>query len=241
MIIRNYIKYQNALTIAASEAQIECVEILIKAGADVYRIGYSELLRVAVEHDNVSCADLLIKEGANVNRGYHFNPLYYAVTTKANRCMDLLLRSGADINNVDHRGSTALIYVEDEDYCRLLLKHHSHINRTDRNGDNKLTGHIRNASPVNKDLCSLLFAAGETVPQTVARLFPHNGHIVVNAMDYLPQIKIYFYLNQLCRETIRKYLLELDPHTNLFDRIPRLGLPKPLTEYLLYYTSLDSS
>ena len=46
-------------------------------------------------------------------------------------------------------------------------------------------------------------------------------------------------LRHICRETIRKHLLNLDPHTHLFDRMPRLGLPSLLTRYLLYYKSLD--
>ena len=57
--------------------------------------------------------------------------------------------------------------------------------------------------------------------------------------DYLPQIQIKFNLKHLCREAIRKHLLKLDPHTHLFDRVPRLGLPSLLTEYLLYDMSLD--
>ena len=50
-------------------------------------------------------------------------------------------------------------------------------------------------------------------------------------------------LKNLCRETIRKHLLNLDPHENLFHRIPRLEgiLPILLIEYLLYDMSLEIS
>ena len=48
-----------------------------------------------------------------------------------------------------------------------------------------------------------------------------------------------FVLAELCRTKIRKYLLDLDQHTNLIFRIPQLGLPTSLTEYLLYDISLD--
>ena len=42
-------------------------------------------------------------------------------------------------------------------------------------------------------------------------------------------------LKPLCREAIRKQLLEEDPHgENLFTRIPKLGLPSIINDYLLY-------
>ena len=192
------------------------------------------VLRFAILQDNITCADLLIKAGANVNGGY-YTPLYYAVTQKANQCVDLLLKSGANVNSKS--SCKAFIHVEDVNCCRLLLKHHSQINRRDRcYGQNALTRHIGNANPVNKDLCALLFAAGETVPQTITRWSPPCKEI--NVIDYLPQIQIYFYLTELCREAIRRHLLKLDQHTNLFDRIPRLELPKPLIKF---YMTLDSS
>ena len=38
---------------------------------------------------------------------------------------------------------------------------------------------------------------------------------------------------------IRKHLPHLDPRTHLFGRVPRIGLPSLLTDYLLYDMSLD--
>ena len=97
---------------------------------------------------------------------------------------------------------------------------------------------MANANPINRDLCSLLFAAGETTPEKVKRLIKRNE--IVNVADYLPQILIKFDLKHLCREATRKHLLKLDPHTHLLGRVPRLGLPSLLTEYLLYNMSLDA-
>ena len=45
-------------------------------------------------------------------------------------------------------------------------------------------------------------------------------------------------LRNLCREAIRNHLLKLDPHQNLFVRVPRLGLPAALNKYILYGMSL---
>ena len=240
-IKRDQIKCQNALTNAVSKGNIECVELLIKAGATVNKVGHQEMsvLWLAVQQDNVTCAGLLVKAGADVNGDRIRTPLFYAVTIKATQCVDLLLRSGADVNATHTRGTTALMLVNDGECCRLLLKYHTQINRRDRWGDNALKKYMTECEAINKDICSLLFAAGETAPRTVTRWFPQ--HELIKVIDYLPQIWIQFYLKQLCREAIRKHLLELDPYTNLFDRIPRLGLPSSLIEYLLYYMSLDSS
>ena len=46
-------------------------------------------------------------------------------------------------------------------------------------------------------------------------------------------------LKHICREAIRKHLLDLDPHHHLFGRIPKLGLPNALNRYLLFNETLD--
>ena len=46
-------------------------------------------------------------------------------------------------------------------------------------------------------------------------------------------------LLDLCREAIRKHLLQMSPHEHLFGRVPKLGLPSIITDYLLYYQTLD--
>ena len=46
-------------------------------------------------------------------------------------------------------------------------------------------------------------------------------------------------LKHLCREAIRNHLLKVEPHTHLFGRIPQLGLPSLVNEYLLYDISLN--
>ena len=42
-----------------------------------------------------------------------------------------------------------------------------------------------------------------------------------------------------CRIAIRKHLLHLDPHSHLFGRVPQLGLPTTLEEYMLFDQTLD--
>ena len=75
----------------------------------------------------------------------------------------------------------------------------------------------------------LLFAAGESLENVGESKIP----------DCLKFKDLQLLLKQICREAIRKHLLDLDPHSNLFCRIPRLGLPQLLNQYLLYGESLD--
>ena len=75
----------------------------------------------------------------------------------------------------------------------------------------------------------LLYAAGETLDGTDVDKIPEE----------LKFEEEKFQLKHICREAIRKHLLELDPHQHLFGRIPQLDLPSIVTEYLLFNQSLD--
>ena len=83
----------------------------------------------------------------------------------------------------------------------------------------------------------LLFAAGEIIDDIIIKKFHDNGNVErIEVPDFLFSLSC---LQHLCREAIRKHLINLDPHTHLFGRVPRLGLPTLLTEYVLYNMSLD--
>ena len=76
-------------------------------------------------------------------------------------------------------------------------------------------------------LATLLFAAGEKMDRKITSR---------DRLTHLEQS-----LKHLCREAIRNHLLSLDSHTHLFDRVPKLGLPKSLGAYALYNQSLDDN
>ena len=234
---------ENALTNAVQKGYIKCVELLIKAGADVNKVGDKErsILNFAIERLDAPCVNVLIEAGANVNYS-ETPPLHSAVVRNAKKCTDLLLKSGAAVNARESAlKTTALMLVKGVECCRLPFIYGAQIGHTDCNDYNALTSYMSHNKGLDKDVCSLLFAAGETTPEVIEKSFPLNGNETLDVVEYLPEIQIKFYLKHLCREAIRKHLLNLDPHTHLFGRIPKIGLPKSLTEYLLYYMSLDSS
>ena len=59
-----------------------------------------------------------------------------------------------------------------------------------------------------------------------------------NIPEFLQFRDIKYDLKHMCREAIRRNLMRIDRKRNLFLRIPKLGLPPSLSQYLLYHVSL---
>ena len=76
---------------------------------------------------------------------------------------------------------------------------------------------------------ALLYAAGETLENVPEDEIP----------DCLKFEDSKLQLKHICREAIRKHLLDLDLHQHLFGRIPKLGLPSALNRCLLFNETLD--
>ena len=141
--------------------------------------------------------------------------------------------------------------------CRkLILQAGAKVREKDKNGFGTLPLYVvKNIlwqkSNVDPGLITLLQAAGETkeglseeVIEQLRRIpYPTNLHNMTNqhclqlARQYLqdgPSVC----LKDICRQAIREHLLQMS-RVNLFLRVPHIGLPSLLTEYLLYYTSLQ--
>ena len=86
----------------------------------------------------------------------------------------------------------------------------------------------------------ILLAAGEELDTSAEVLMNQLQKDAKKILKYLEEAKLKETLMQICRETIRDYLIKLDPHLHLFGRIPKLRLPSLMTEYLLCDVSLDT-
>ena len=82
----------------------------------------------------------------------------------------------------------------------------------------------------------VLLKAGALISQLTPFKFSCLNNANANALQ-VQQVKPQ--LKHICRQVIRKHLVELDPHQRLFGRIPKLGLPRSLTSYLLSEMSLE--
>ena len=224
----------------------ECLNLLLKAGADVDRYnidggGLFTPLLVAVELRNQAFVDLLIKAGADVNKHRLESPLMRSMTCSTIAITRMLTKAGADVNRKSAIGSTALMEAGTRRMkcakrnIQLLLFEGARVNIFNSWNQNALLYHSvlrEKFCKSNEDqsdfcaICLLLFAAGESTD------------VSPDGRPHLP-LQTAINLKHLCREAIRKHLLKIDPHGNLFGRVPRLGLPTPLTSYLLYDATLD--
>ena len=86
----------------------------------------------------------------------------------------------------------------------------------------------------------LLIAAGESYAGARINITEQDLNLSIRVTpEYLLGTEVEMSLKNLCRENIRTHLLNLDPHLNLFGRIPKLDLMFGLAFYLLYDVSID--
>ena len=240
------------LICAAEDGHDKCVDLLIRAGADVNAtgsVGDTSLMK-ASRNGHSRCVELLIKGGAHVNEANNKSStsLMKAAGNGRDKFQTALLESGL------RRYNSLALYqrfieaaVHSSIWCvQLLLQAEADVNRTNDAGLTALTSSIVQHEGDITNLSMLLLAAGDTIDgnthhrtTTVASVV--NGEVKIP--DYLlvmikPET---ICLMSLCRDVIRKHLISLNCNTNLFIRIPQLGLPSLLTQYLLYNMSLTES
>ena len=243
-----------ALLNAAYYGNERCVNLLLDAGANVNvsnKDGVKALMNAtckatAKEWRSRKCTynasekhvvvDLLIKAGADVNATLKGggNAVRNAVMFGHNKSLQLLINAGANVNNIG-KNNTALILALITNYrkdmisetVKILLKAGAHVNKVNHIGyDATKSAKLHESSSKWIEILQLLLAAGESADMNVEEIF--------KCPDFEKGLK------HLCRDAIRKHLLELDQNINLFQRIPKLGLPCLLTKYLLYNMSLNT-
>ena len=99
-----------AILFACEKGCLKCVDLLIKAGADVniqVRDGLTPLIQaVACNHDD--CLDMLIK-GVNQSNQNGTTPLSLAAFVGLRKCLETLLIAGADVNIVNKERAAPLV------------------------------------------------------------------------------------------------------------------------------------
>ena len=201
-----------------------------------------------------------MKSGANVNDfdAWGDTPLIPAPRRGNIRVVDLLLAAGADVNITsdcpDQEDRSALSFAahynldpyghegqegseKDRIRCmKSLLRAGVHVNTLDKEDHSALQHLIitfENTTwrPTKKKM-KLLFAAGDT----------SDGSQTANAdlPDFLQELmESKLYLKHICRNWIRKYMLNLNQNVNLFVTVSKLGLPDLLTQYMLHDMTLE--
>ena len=230
-----YDRRDTALIFAVrNHRNIECVRRLVDAGADVNKQGEngSTALIEAIDNDEYwddECTELLIKAGTDVNicNEESETALLRAIPTGV--YIDELVQAGADVNCSAWTllwEATKIAHDHDGLLIELLILLRAGIT-INTQSVSVLSYYLDSRVPQKEiDVVLLLAAAGEKIDDTTVQI-----------PRYLQPKETR--LKHLCREAIRNHLLDLDPHTHLFSRVPRLGLPSSVTDYLLYNVSLD--
>ena len=114
------------------------------------------------------------------------------------------------------------------------------MNKFNAFGQNALQTHI--ACNESKDIAMLLYIAGETIDCSTVIKYAEDGEIIgqVEVPEYLFRRDLRLRLEHMSREAIRKHLIKVNRHSHLFSRIPQLPLPSALTQYLLYYMTVEN-
>ena len=241
------------------------VSKLLEVGANVNLGSGGKLpLHEAIGDKRLKCVELLVEAGADVNQlnDYSETPMYRAARALQRKSVNLLLEYGADVNTPDNRGMTPMMiaamlssrkldcYINRrinkilrfkkryiEIFCGLL-RGGAHINYKDGSGKNALEIAISSYFSQNhkKKLFMLLYAAGETLDGATTAA---DGTSKITIPKFIEEMKDNLDLKHLCREAIRKHLIDVNPYENLFGRIPQLGLPSIVNNYLWYDCTLD--
>ena len=135
----------------------------------------------------------------------------------------MLIEFGTDVKVSSNHGDTLILasMSGNIDCMKSVLLSGAEVNRSNLDGGNAFT------TSQTEDSIMLLCAAGEMISPSVP------------TPECLKFEDLQLQLQHICREAIRKHLLDLDPHSNLFCRIAGLGLPAKMKEFLLYGVSLD--
>ena len=248
---KNNLGFTALMSAGLLKSNSRCYEILIKAGADVNvvnRVGQTAV-HFATFLNNHEGMEMLLDAGADVNASdtNDRTPLITAAFFVSLPCIDLLVKAGAGVNKVEYYGKTALMsvglmseHLPDYKCLYRLLQAGSpvikcqHYSMYDMNASEQHIAMYGINCRDEKLLCAL-HAAGEVVEGTYVRKADYNKPVP----DYVQELnRPEGNLKDMCRRAIRKHLMELSP-VNLFCKIPQLGLPKLMENYLLYGVNLD--
>ena len=232
------------MILAVQSGNIESLDALLRAGADVnqWKLEGDSAFIIAIKQGKCKQVERLIESGADVNQLDHKDIPAFSVAIQyynSLKMISYLLASGADVNKTNDLGLSPLICAMQlsgatylRNYCIILiatlLDAGARINTQLILEENHslCLEYFHSHADLHKTSADLLYAAGE------------EDEMYENVPDYLPDESEINLMN-ICRLSIRKHLLNIDLHTHLFTRVPKLGLPTALEKYLLYGQKLD--
>ena len=176
-----------ALIWAATRNNFECVELLLRSGADVNKATTDNrtALHIAANNGHVVSLNLLIKRGADVNKrdDEGKTPLICAAESLAgdnHKCVDALIKAGADVNATDSRGNSPLAFAVFWSIAKsveILIRAGADVNSSDYDGNPALTIAIGFG---NVEMTDMLIQAGADVNRR-----DRSGETLLMSVDWL--------------------------------------------------------
>ena len=230
----------------------EALKLLIAKGADV-NFGPQTALNTAVCCGHADNVLTLIKAGADLNirtqgRECLTGAFQLLLLSGKYKYVKMLIEAGADVNVTMKKDiPSSLIYtarIGDIECAKLLLNAGAVVN-VRQDGYTALEfcleRHIRTLGKKEDEeaFILLLFAAGEKVRGTRFKFKRSYCETYVYTPNFLLRMsQRNLRLTDLCRDRIRKHLMELN-NVNLFVRVKQLGLPVSLASFLVYNVSVE--
>ena len=236
---------------AAKVGDVKCVEVLLEGGAnlDLECTTVRVLIETAEREDQAVCADVLRRTGGEVDAQITTGEavLYCVVANSFVPCLASLVSAGISVNAGFTSYVTPLMVAAAAGSrglacLKMLLTVGANINEVNKYGMNALNLSIACSKDTVRDRekCKLLHAAGERIAvDSGGDTFTCVGTKTTYTIpEYLQFNDLRLSLKHICRQALREYLIDLTPHSHLFERIPELRLPSQITRYLLYGMSL---
>ena len=113
--------YETPLSLAVRGGHVECVNRLIKAGADV-KDTYWVVLHEAIKDKNIQCLQPLLDAGVDVNKTdcQEKTILMSAANEGNHKAVDALISAGADVNKISHGALSALLEAASHGFARCM-------------------------------------------------------------------------------------------------------------------------
>ena len=253
------------LLYAANYGCEQCVNLLLLAGADVniHESNAYTVFKWAADHASRSVKEWLVL-AANKTKTEddysHFTPLMLAIKNNQPKCVELLIEAGAASSDSDK--SSLLMWSASygcDSFMEYLIKSGADVNRALKNRIPLVEAAFANnlccaklllkaGADVNihwkyyakcrnlrsRKMTLLLYAAGVLFDIIV----PIKPNIPRN-QEFLQEVRKETNLMSVCRETIRRQMVQKNQGSNLFIKVPKLGLPPVLASYLLFDLTLS--
>ena len=112
---------RSALMYASAYGNVETVNALIRAGADVTHYGGASIIHAAA-HGNSDIIEVLIQNGADVNTKNNSGTTALMLSSREGyvASVTVLLKAGAEVNARNNNGWTALMYASENGYTEVV-------------------------------------------------------------------------------------------------------------------------